>query len=286
MSLRSLLAVWIEQRDREREKDELVEQTRLFREVGRKRPDLLSAQSDAFRSALSYERARLERLSLRPRDYLDAIREVPEAEPVFNLGQPRLVPEVERRALSGGQIGQPARFTEEQRGAGLLGEAFGAARSGLQGLTDYLDEAFAVDAQPPSQFESILGQRARRQRDEFIADTRQPSILQQQGPVYPTEAEFAAAGWEPIEGRPGVFVNPSNGDEIDTNVPLPSGRDPFGELTDPLGENIAFLGAAAEPFTRSVIPEPILEDVERLPGGRTIREQLGFATSPLGAGAM
>ncbi|KKN34826.1 hypothetical protein LCGC14_0790060, partial [marine sediment metagenome] len=28
MSLRSLLAVWIEQRDREREKDDLVEQTR------------------------------------------------------------------------------------------------------------------------------------------------------------------------------------------------------------------------------------------------------------------
>ncbi len=74
VTTRSILDVWSEQRNREREKDELLDQASLLRDVGRRRPDLLSAQSNAFASALAYERARLERPSLRPRDYLDALQ--------------------------------------------------------------------------------------------------------------------------------------------------------------------------------------------------------------------
>ncbi len=69
---RSILDVWIEQRERERGQDDLVEQTRLLRQVGRRgESSLLAAQRDAFSNALDYERARLERPSLRPDDFLE-----------------------------------------------------------------------------------------------------------------------------------------------------------------------------------------------------------------------
>ncbi len=150
---RSILDRFREEMEREKDKTVLQLQTQIFRGFLRgDRPVFnlgVPRIGELVPLGFDYERERMDRPSTRPDNFLDAIRRIPD-EALGIAPRPS-------RALSGGQIGQPADFTDEQRGG--LGGLLSGGRDIAGDIGSFLGGAAkaSLDAPLDSSFPGLAG---------------------------------------------------------------------------------------------------------------------------------